>query len=162
MLRWIVVADASNARIFSTLDGRTLKLITQLNHPSSRLRAQSIDSDRPGRLSKGKNSHIRSAMESANGTHRLQIEQFAHQIGLYLQAAFDQHDFQALAVVAPPRFLGLIRAQLEAHGIPYFHHGITRECVKTPVQDLLETLKTDLAEWFRESPAPIHVRAQLT
>lgn len=55
----------------------------------------------------------------------------------------------------------MIRKQLDVHAVPYLHHGVARECTKLQAKDLLASLKGELAEWFRESPKPVKVRATL-
>jgi protein required for attachment to host cells len=152
MQRYIVIADATTARIFSINDeDAVLELVRHLTHPSSRLHSQEINSDEPGRVQKGMN-RTRSAMEPRTDAHIAQVRLFAKEIGNTLQAAYDRHHFDELAIIAPPRFLGLLRKQLEIHSIKCLPVCIARNCTHVAAVDIPKQLGASLADWF-EKPA---------
>ncbi len=158
MRRWLIVADAAEARLLRLApDGKSVSLIQEFKHPRGRSRTQEINSDRPGRLTKGKGTRVRSAMESRTDTHTVQMQQFAVEIAAAMQAAHGRHEFDQLAVIAPPRFLGILRRELDAHGATYPHVGLTRNFTKIELKDLPTSIRPAMAGWFK--PAAKRVKS---
>lgn len=110
---WIVVADASRARLFraETPRGPLVELADAV-HSAARLEDQELLSDRAGRAfdSQGKHRH---GMESPTAPHDQEAERFAHELAERLHVHHNAHDFDGLVLVAPPRFLGLLRGALD-------------------------------------------------
>lgn len=105
---WVVVADTSRARIFSTDTpaGQLFETET-LTHPEARLHQGDLVSDRPGR---DRNSGI--------GTHNMGHEsdakdesaiRFATEVCHRLEQARIESKVSKIYIVAAPSFLGLIR-----------------------------------------------------
>jgi protein required for attachment to host cells len=114
MNTWILVSDAAGARIFATFDGgRTIVHIREIEHPRGRLRESDLMGDKPGRI------HMRGAqkMVTALGAQTPAVETearvFAHRLAGELQDAHRRGQFDSLLMVAPPHFLGLVRAELD-------------------------------------------------
>jgi len=148
MFRFIVIADATEARILSIDDqDLSIELVRQLIHPESRTHAS--NNDRLGRLRKGMGSQTRSAMEPRTDPHTAEMERFAREIGDALKAVYDQHHFNDLAVVAPPKFLGLLRTQIEIHNIRCLRLTVARNGTHIAVQDLPEQCGDAFGKWFR-------------
>ena len=109
---WILVADSSRARIFTTkTPSAPLQEIETLAHPESRVHEQQITSDLPGRHQN----------DTGIGAHGYQDEiepkeqeviAFARQIAKHLEQARNNNKFKQLIVVAAPAFLGTLRTQL--------------------------------------------------
>lgn len=113
MTIWVVAADASRARIFTTADPKgALAESEDLVHPETRLRDLEINADKPGRSfdSAGQGRH-------AMGTHHDPREQervrFAQEICQRLAAARKDGSCAKLYLVAAPRVLGLVREYLD-------------------------------------------------
>jgi protein required for attachment to host cells len=117
---WIVVANSSMARILSTSGAREpLVELECLAHPGSRLPDRDLASDRLG-----------SAQGIRRGTHGVMSPEvaprdeeairFAEQIAGKLRHAHAAHEFDKLAIVASPRFLGLLRERMT----PALRHAI--------------------------------------
>jgi protein required for attachment to host cells len=114
MNTWILVSDAADARIFATFDGgRTIVHIREIEHPRGRLRESDLMADKPGRI------HIRAMpqMVTALSAHTAAVETearaFAHRLAGELHNAHRRGQFDSLLMVAPPHFLGLLRAKLD-------------------------------------------------
>jgi protein required for attachment to host cells len=109
---WVVVAESSRARIFEASgQGAELQELSDLVHPASRLKGQALMSDSPGRAfdSKGRGRH---AMSQETDVRRNESKIFADEIANQLEAGRTGGKFGRLILVAPPEFLGLLRASL--------------------------------------------------
>ena len=114
MRSWILIADAARARVFSEADGEeTLSLVHELDHPKGRTHVVNLVDDEPGRLQKGKGG-TRSAMDPRTSRHVIEVERFARELAEVLRKGCDARQYDALAIVAPPRFMGMLRAALAA------------------------------------------------
>jgi protein required for attachment to host cells len=114
MKAWIVVADAASARIFEVAGLRKpLRLVEKLEHPESREKTSELVSDDRGRVEKGIGRGIHSAMEPPKPAHKVEAEHFAHQVASTLATARAKKLFSSVALVAPPHFMGLVRALLD-------------------------------------------------
>ncbi len=111
---WIVVADSSAARFFST-DEPTGPIAEReaMTHPEGRMPARELTSDLPGRAfdSAGQGRH---AMESEVGPRQQAAIDFANLVARRIEKARVQGEADRLALVAPPDFLGLLRKALTA------------------------------------------------
>ena len=110
--RWVVVADKSRARIFTTEEprGPLLELASVVN-PYGRVQEQTLVSDRPGRSfdSHGQGRHdMGSTVEPAEQ----ETIRFAKQIADHLQDACNEGRCKELLLVAGPQLLGVLRKQL--------------------------------------------------
>jgi len=110
--QWIVVANASHARLFSR-DSPADPLISlaTMEHPESRLKASRLADDRPGReatdYSIGGNR-----FEPRSDVRRKEHQRFAHEIAERLDAGLAAGEFEALWIFASNPFLGELKAQL--------------------------------------------------
>lgn len=149
MQRWILIADASDARIFS-INGRdrSMKVVQELKHPSGRLRPQQIDTDQAGRFRKRMGARTKSAMDAQVDPHTTDMRRFAKTIGEVIQKAEDQHAFDALAIIAPPKFLGILRKQPAIRSTKCLLAHLAADYVDTPARDLPDYAGTALLGWF--------------
>jgi protein required for attachment to host cells len=105
---WVVVADASRARIFTadTASGPLVEIQT-LAHPEARLHEGDLVSDRPGR---DRNSGMRGHdLGHGNDAKQEEATRFASQVSEALECGRTNNRFKKLYVVAAPNFLGLMR-----------------------------------------------------
>jgi protein required for attachment to host cells len=94
--------------------GKGLELVETIEHPEGRLRDRDIDSDRPGRsFRKDRGAPRRAAMSRGESPHDRAISDFARALANTLQRARVGNQYERLVLVAPPRFLGLLRASLD-------------------------------------------------
>lgn len=109
MTTWVIVADASRARIFSAEKSfSALEQIEEINHPEGRLHDQDLNSDRPGR----------SFDSAGDGRHALgkEVPPKKHEAQRFAKALCDRLNnaratglFEKLYIVASPSFLGNMR-----------------------------------------------------
>lgn len=110
---WIVVADASRARLFSREKKFSdLQEVESLVHPESRLRRQDLVSDRPGQVQESRTPGEYAAEE---GTDPKDVEAraFARELADRLHKAHQEGRFKHLVLLADPRFLGELRKHLD-------------------------------------------------
>lgn len=120
----VVVADSARARLF----GRKQKLsaldeLETLTHPESRLRRQDLISDRPGTVHESKTPG-ESQADPKTDPRDHEAELFAREICSRLKSLRLESKLQGIAVIAEPRFLGLLRKQMD---------GETRQLVETEI-----------------------------
>lgn len=112
---WILVAHEAGARLFeSPGPGKGLELIEEIDHPEGRERDGDLVSDRPGRsFRKNSGDTRRASMGSSEGPHDRAVANFARDLAQKLQQGRVQNQSQRFVLVAPPRFLGLLRSSLD-------------------------------------------------
>jgi len=109
---WIVVADSSHARIFQLRDGQLpAEEIQDLANPLGRADNKQVASDSHGQFA-GPDGHGHTAPRVEEPVQH-EVHQFARQLARQLDTAAAQQRFQHLALVAAPRFLGLLRDSLD-------------------------------------------------
>ncbi len=109
MTTWVVVADASRARIFSA-EGASgpLTEIEDMVHPESRLHEREMASDEPGTTFDrgGQGQH---GMGNAVDPKQQEATRFAKEVCEELDSARQAGKYDRLYVIAAPAFLGVIR-----------------------------------------------------
>ena len=109
---WIIVAESARARIFTVSGiGGKFQEVADLSHPESRLHDRELSSDLPGRTfdSHGDGRH---AMEQATDPQEREAQAFAREIARQIDRGQREGNFDSLMLVAPPKFLGRLRAEL--------------------------------------------------
>src|SRR5436305_1123553 len=110
MTTWILVADASRARIFETAGAnQELCEVEALVHPESRKKTSELVNDRPGRVSRGQ---ARSSMEAHTSPHAVEADRFAHLLAKVLDRGVERREYSSVVIVAPPHFMGLLRSAI--------------------------------------------------
>jgi protein required for attachment to host cells len=138
---WIVVANASRARLFETRGaGEQLALVREFEHPESRAKGGDLVSDRPGHTATDQGR--RTALDPDTEPKRVAQEQFARELAHALEQGRVENRYGAVVLVASAPFLGILRAQLA-------------EGVKTRVRESIDKDYTALAE--RELAAQLSV-----
>ncbi|MGZ5619406.1 MAG: host attachment protein [Methylobacter sp.] len=110
-LTWIVVADSTRARIFTTdTPSSSLEEIEDFSHSIGRLHDREITSGLPGKIkSSGAGGHT---FEQPTDPKKHEADVFAHRIARHLEDAHNANRFEQLLIIAGPAFLGLLRNQL--------------------------------------------------
>lgn len=119
---WILVADASRARLFEgkrtfsapdEFEFGPLELIDELGNEDGRARNQELETDRPGRFhdrtGSGKGVGAKSGWEPAEEPKTHQARAFARSLAERVEKNLHDGHFDELVVAAPPKFLGLYR-----------------------------------------------------
>lgn len=106
---WIVTGDASRARILQVTGRNRLEEIESFVNPKGRMADRELTTDAHPRLRGGAGP---ASDRQETGAVEHEVEAFAREIDRYLDQARMKKRFDRLFLVAPPRFLGLIRREL--------------------------------------------------
>jgi protein required for attachment to host cells len=139
---WILVAHEAGARIFDNHGpGKGLALVEAIEHPEGRARDRDINSDRPGRsFRKDSGDPRRASMSRTEGPHDRAVSDFARALTDKLQHARVQNRFERLVLVAPPRFLGLLRSSLDAPTSQLVVGSVHKDLATSKEAELIEHL----------------------
>jgi protein required for attachment to host cells len=112
---WILVADRARARLFEWA-GRDAKLveIETFVNPDGRGPERNQTTDRPSRVHESMGA-TRHAIEPHTSLRDKSADQFARELDASLERGRTLHRYEHLVLVAPPQFLGVLRAALGKH-----------------------------------------------
>jgi len=139
---WILVANQSEARLLEYRGPHEeMKLLREIPHPQGRLKEQDLVSDRPGKEQRGsmKATHTYDPPVSAE-EHETEV--FAKHLADFLEKERAQNDFDNLALVAAPRFLGILRKSFSKSLDQKVSRAIPKDLPSTWVND--HELKAEL------------------
>ncbi len=133
MATWYLVSSATRARVFEGQGtNQPWRELFDMVNPAQRQPRQDMVSDRPGRVANSASGQRQSFAEPTDPREHA-AEDFARDIMHRLEAARNSDSFTGLVLVAPPHFLGLLRA---AMGEPL------RQCVDAEIGKDLTTEDT--------------------
>lgn len=139
---WILVADASRARIFAADTTLTLlDPVFAVDHPDSRKRTSELVTDGRGQVNAGPSP---TRYDARHDAAELEHESFAIELAHQLAADEREGRFEQLVVAAAPRFLGVLRTHfpppVRAKIVADLHHDYT----KMNREELLDVLRLHL------------------
>ncbi len=145
IITWVLVADGGRARVLAN-DGPGRGLKPALNYEFAAIHplARDIVSDRQGRQADrvAGGGGGRHAMESRTAPQRQLEQDFARTLARFLDKEAMKKRYQRLVLVAPPRTLGDLRAELPRHA----RAAVTAELDK----DLVRLDDADVARHLSE------------
>ncbi|SEA54950.1 host attachment protein [Variovorax sp. YR216] len=107
--QWIVVANASLARIFRQARHGGLEPVEALTHAQSRMHPSELaENDQGG----GERDHHDDRFEARNDIRRKEHVRFARALADRLDKGLAAHEFDSLTILAAKPFLGELRQQL--------------------------------------------------
>ena len=118
---WIIAADESRARVLQVAGPDRLDEIDDLVNPSGRAQDRELQTDAEprfnghggvGKAGSGRTGGPGSDRE-AQGAVEHSVRTFAREVGRYLDRARIDHRFDQLVLMAPPKFLGALRKELD-------------------------------------------------
>ncbi|MBR2512854.1 MAG: host attachment protein [Halomonas sp.] len=135
MTTYIVVADAARARIF-TRDALNLVEQESLVHAEGRLHEGDLITDRRGAdVHESMSTTSRSSGEEGAASKH-ENELFAKEVVQRLYTARVENSMEKLIMVAPPKFLGLLREKLDPPTQKLVIHTLSKDLSKASVQDI--------------------------
>ncbi len=133
---WVVVADGTRARLFNRHRNKKLEEFDVLLSPEHRLHEGDLVTDRDGRsLDAGGAGRHGVGNRNTAKDHEMSI--FAKRLAGRLEDARNAGEFERLVLVASPRFLGQLRAQMS---------GPTTDMVALTIDKELTMLAADKLE----------------
>ena len=145
IVTWVLVADGAQAQVFEHGGpGKGLIPVKGLHFSEAPLKAQDINSDRPGRHYSG-GVGARSGMEEADPV-AVREERFVKGIAEHLETMRQQGRFDRLIIAAAPSALGDIR--------PALSDGVKETIIAELPKDLTNVPNPQLARHF-ETLLPI-------
>lgn len=144
-MHYVLVADASRARLLTADDTfDTIEEVADFTHPGSRLHTRELVTD--GKTSSWSGpGGAHSATGSADAHHE-EAKKFSHDLGRKLHDARVKHAFERLVLVAPPKFLGLLRDQLDAVTARTVVASVAHDYTHLPLHELGPAIKRQLPE----------------
>ncbi len=133
---WILVGDASRARVFSfdKEDGPWI-LIEEIDHPLGRARTSELVTDRAGRQ-----REVGPTLETHTDAAEHESHRFAEKLGHFVQKGFDDHRYARLLLVAPPRFLGYLRGVLREPVLRHVMRSVDKDYTHHETRELRRLL----------------------
>jgi protein required for attachment to host cells len=141
-ITWIIVADSTKAKIFSTFkarllnektDANALTLVSEHTHPESRKRDQDLVSDKMGNFAG-------STFTEATDPKRHENEVFAKEISKLLSHAHNEHTYRDLILIAPPAFMGMLNTNLSHEVKKLITNTIEKDYTHCTLKELTDHL----------------------
>lgn len=132
-MHWVVVADAAGAAVYEgdvMLEGLSL--------------VESMGTRSPGALP----GAGRSAGMAHHDPHIVEEERFARGVARFVNDAERQHGFERLVLVAPPHFLGDLRAEISTTVAKRVVGSIHHDWTKVHPHELAARVRKELPEVF--------------
>ena len=132
----VVVADSSKAR-FLIAESIDSPLLDQRDfvHPESRLREQDLVTDGAGSGSDS-GGHGKHSMGHEKTALQKQAADFAQELGREIEKLRAAGGLYRIYLVAPPKFLGLLRTQITKSCAALVADEITKDLVKHSIDDI--------------------------
>lgn len=132
----VVVADSSKARFLMAEDAHSpLIESSDLVHPESRLREQDLVSDGPGGgIDTG--GYGRHSIGNEQVAKQRQAEIFAQEVGDEIDKIRRTTDLRRIYLVAPPKFLGLLRSSVSKQCLELLQGDVNKELVTHSIEDI--------------------------
>jgi protein required for attachment to host cells len=112
---WILVADGARARILrNDGPGKGLHPALPQDFAASHAATRDLGTERPGR-GHGPAPGTRHGMQPHADWHEFQKHEFARAMADILNRAAERKEYDRLILVAPPKTLGDLRAELDRH-----------------------------------------------
>lgn len=135
---WLLIADASRAKLYSMHKARflidkksdNLNLINQFTHDESRMKGIDLRSDVRGSFGYG-------AFEVAMTPKLHEADEFAKELVSHLNSARTNNHYRDIILVAPPAFMGLLQKHIP--------HELDKLVVKRIEKDYTQNTNQELA-----------------
>jgi protein required for attachment to host cells len=132
----VIVADNGRARIFASKTGvRQLEEMEGFVHSEAHLANQDIDADAAGR---SRDPH--GSLDHATSAREHESQMFAKSLARHLKELHNDHHFEQLVLVAPPRFLGLLRQELPKPLDKLVSQSIDKDLTRSSLEDIVDHL----------------------
>ena len=145
-ITWLLIADASRARIYSLHKAclfqaadhsKKFELIGEYTHQDSRKKSGELTSDKMGTFSSGTVAEASSPKFNA-------AKQFAHELLTHLEQGRIEKNFRDLIIIAPPNFMGLLHKHMPHEIQKLVSQTIEKDYTQENEHELLQKLLSHL------------------
>ncbi len=133
----VIVADNARARIFAS--GTAINRLQELEgfaHPEAHLSNIDLVGD-----SAGKSVDQHGSLDPATDARMVEAQAFAKLLGKHLKELHNQQHFDQLILIAPPRFLGLLRKELETPLDKLVTQSIDKDLTTASLEEIIEYIQ---------------------
>ncbi|WP_290652500.1 host attachment protein [Aquisalimonas sp.] len=139
MKQCIVVANASEARIFFRDGLGPVKEAERLEHPENRQHAGDLEEQGPGAQHESTKSKVR-RMDPRTETTEKYAQRFASEVASRLQKIRTQGQAEQLVIAAEPRFLGRLRGGLDDKTAGLVTHTVDKDLTGASIEQIKKSL----------------------
>ena len=134
----VVVADSARARIFTSHTVlNQLEEVEGFAHPEAHWSNSDLSSD-----SAGKSVDQHGSLDAATSPKEHETEKFAHLLAQHLKAMHNQQHYDALVLVAPPHFLGLLHKQLPNPLGKLVSQTVDKDLTDRSVEEIIDHIRS--------------------
>lgn len=140
---WLLVADASKARLYSIHKARIfqeqthltdgLELVSEFKHDKSRKKNSDLITDKSGEFGSG-------TFVEATSVKFHEAEQFAHELLKFLDVGRKEKTYRDLIIVAPPTFMGLLHKHMPHEMHKLVSQRIEKDYTNNTERELMQNL----------------------
>ena len=132
---WILVANAARARLFeNTGIGKGLNLLSEFDHPQSRLKSADLVTDRAGFMQSTGNGQ--GAYQPSTDPKQNEATHFAHEIAQNLEHGRGQNKYERLILVAGAPFLGKLKSHLSHQTLALTSDTLEKDYTTSNTRDI--------------------------
>ena len=142
MTTWILVADEARARLLEAqqADGAVVEHQSFI-HEEGRQHPRDVVADRLPRAQESVGG-ARHAIEPRTDLETIEASRFAHALSAVLESGRVAHRYERLVLVAPPRFLGALRAALPDAVQQRVVGSLPKDVTREPAEAIGERVRT--------------------
>jgi protein required for attachment to host cells len=145
MRHWVVIADSGSCRIWETDDLLDVwALVRRLENEAVHRDAAELVSGPRGATRSGPNG-VRSALDRHTDPHDAERSRFARHVARTIDEALTHDLWDRLVLVAPARFLGLVRAELSTPALRRLVASVDHDFARLPEGELPDAVRRHLA-----------------
>ncbi len=139
---WILVADSSRARIFEIEPSeQNFQEVEDFANPQGRANVRELNTDSQARRGTEGRTQASTWQPNVDAVEH-ETELFTKNLGQYLDKARTDHRYDKLCLIAPPKFLGLIRQNLSKEAQKMVGEEIAKDISWFGSKDIEDYLKS--------------------
>lgn len=146
MTTWILIADTSRAKLLSAeLPEEAWTPVETFENTSAHLTSKELSPTPPGKMKQsGATKSRHTALEPRTTPKEAELERFVHRLVNYLEDAMARRAYDRLALVAPPRLLGMLRKALGKQIASRMQAAIDKDLVALDNDEIRERLSAEV------------------
>lgn len=142
---WVIVANRAQAGIYAyDAEARKINPVRTMVHESGRKRRREIDTSRPGGSVGPTGRSFHAMVREKHDAVRESAERFSRRLARWLNGERGRGSFDRAVLAAEPRFLGMLREQLNAGTLAVVSRFVRKDLAHAPVHALPAHLGLDV------------------